>query len=356
MSLAGVSRDPSCLSTERLGRLSRRSAAAMAMAGMGLAAPFIARPARAAEITWRLGHSAPTDFPLHVRLVEAAGEIASRTQGRMHMEVYGNGELGSSIGLFAQLRAGTIDMVPMTSQLLATNLALAALPMVGFAFNGYDPIWAALDGEFGAFIRQQIKDRLGLIAMDRCWNFGFRQLTTDGKIVRTAADIQGLRLRTPPDADLIGLFQALNALPVAIPVAELPKALKSHGVDGQEGVLPFVKVAKLEQYQTVCALTNHVWDGHWMCVGGKAWAKLPDDLRDVVARALNGAGANQRKDTMDTEVSIRQQLEAGGMAFNTVDAGSFRSVLRSVGYYAAWQKRIGGDGWALLEQYSGRLA
>lgn len=351
MSFAGA---PRFLSTERVERPSRRSV--VAMAGLGLAVPFIIRPARAAEITWRLGHSAPTNFPLHVRLVEAAGEIASRTQGRMRMEVYGNSELGSPVGLFAQLRAGSIDVAPMTSQLLSSNLALATLPMVGFAFSGYERIWAALDGELGAFIRQQIKERLGLIAMDRCWDFGFRQLTTGGRIVRTAGDIEGLRVRTPPDAELIGLFQALKALPVAMGLADLPRALQSRAVDGQEGVLPLVKIAKLGRYQTVCALTNHVWDGHWMCVGGKAWAKLPDDLRDVVARALNGAGTNQRKDTMETDASIRQQLEAGGMVFNAVDAGSFRSMLRSVGYYAEWRKRTDADGWALLEKYSGQLA
>ncbi|HBK08367.1 MAG TPA: hypothetical protein DDZ81_21375 [Acetobacteraceae bacterium] len=353
MSFAGASRGSCHFQSERIGRVSRRSV--LAMAGMGLGAPFIARPARAADITWRLGHIAPTDFALHVRLVEAAGEIASRTDGKMRLEVYGNGELGSSAGLFAQLRAGKLDVVPMTNQLLAANLALAALPMLGFAFTGYDGVWTALDGELGGFIRRQIKERLGLIAMDRCWNFGFRQVTTSGKVVKTAADIEGMRLRTPPEAELVDLFQALKALPVAMPLGDLAKALNSHAVDGQEGVLPLVKAARLGRYQTVCALTNHVWDGHWMCVGGKSWAKLPDNLQQIVADALNGGGLSQRKDTMDAEASFKHALEATGMTFNAVDVGSFRSALRKVGYYSRWQTKIGDDGWASLEKYSGRL-
>lgn len=353
MSFAGAARGSQSLSTERSGGLSRRSAAVLA--GAGLLAPFIVRSARAAEVTWRLGHSVPTDFPLHIRLVEAAGAIAARSGGKMHLEVYGNGELGGAIGLFAQLRAGTIDVVPMTGQLLAPNLALAALPTIGFAFTGYDRVWAALDGEVGAFLRQEIKERLGLIVMDRCWNFGFRQLTTNGKVIRTAGDIEGLRLRAPPDAELVTLFQALKALPVAMPLNDLAKALNSRAVDGQESVLPLLKVAQLWHYQRVCALTNHVWEGHWICVGGRSWANLPDDLKAIVAQAFNDCGLNQRKDTMDVEKSCQQELEADGMTFNAIDAASFRSVLRKAGYYARWQRKIGDDGWAAMEKYSGPL-
>ena len=53
-----------------------RRRSAVALAGAGLLAPLVARPARAAEITWRLGHSVPAEFPLHIRLMEAAGAIA----------------------------------------------------------------------------------------------------------------------------------------------------------------------------------------------------------------------------------------------------------------------------------------
>lgn len=337
---------------KRLKRLSRRTA----IVGAGLAVPLIARAAGAPEITWRVGHGLPTDFPLHVRLIEAAGEITARTGGRMRLEVYGNSELGGSAGLFAQLRAGTIDIVPMTSQALSPNLAVSALPRIGFAFNGYDRVWAALDGQVGVFLRQQIHERLGLIAMDRCWNFGFRQVTTSGRLVTTAADIAGMRLRTPPDADIVDLFQALKALPVAMSLSDMDHALNRHEVEGQEGILPLVKAAHLERYQTICALTNHIWDGYWMCVAGRSWSNLSDNFKEIVAAALNNGGLNQRKDTLDAESGNRQELEADGMKFNTVDPGSFRSVLREAGYYDRWRNKIGDDGWAALLKYTGRLS
>jgi TRAP-type transport system periplasmic protein len=335
----------------RTRRLPRRS-----LLGAALLAPVLPRLARAADvITWRLGHSAPADFPLHVRLVEAAGTIGVQSEGQMRLEVYPNGALGGPVGLLSQVRAGTLDVAPMTNQLLASNLGVAALPMVGFAFDRYELVWSALDGDLGTYLRDGMRDRLGLVAMQMSWNFGFRQVTTSGKVVKVAGDIEGLRLRTPPEADFVGLLQALKALPVTVPLSQLESALRSHAVDGQEGVLPLVAVAKLYQDQTVCALSNHVWDGHWICVSGRAWSNLPAKLKDIVAAAFNESGLHQRQDIVANETRIQQELQAKGMKFNAVDAKSFRQVLRKAGYYDAWQKKMGDDGWAALEKYTGRL-
>jgi TRAP-type C4-dicarboxylate transport system substrate-binding protein len=322
----------------------------------GLAAPLLPRFARAAEFTWRIGHSAPPDFSLHVRLTQAAASIASRSDGQVAVQVFPNSELGSPVGLLAQLRAGTVDAAPLTCQALAIDLPMASLPMVGFAFGGYDRLWAALDGDLGRLIRAPLRDRLGLEAMERCWDFGFRQIFTAAKSVKLAADLEGLRLRTPSEADFIELFQRLKALPIVMPLSGIDEGLRSHVIDGQESLVPLVQAAGLFRSLTVCALTNHIWDGQWLCVSGKSWAKLPDRLKDIVATALNEAGLRQREDTALGEGLVRKALESEGMAFNAVDTASFRTALRTSGYYAGWRKKIGDDAWAVLETYSGRLA
>jgi TRAP-type C4-dicarboxylate transport system substrate-binding protein len=328
---------------------------AVLAAAAGLAAPFLPRFADAAEVTWRLGHSAPTDFALHVRLQEAATAIADRSGGQMELKIYPNSQIGSPVGLLAQVRAGALDAAPLTGQLLARDLPVAALPTLGFAFAGYAELWPAMDGGIGGFLREQFHERIGLVAMQRCWDFGFRQITTSGKPVHTAPDLAGLRLRTPPEADFIELFQAFKALPIAMPLGALNRALSTHAVDGQESVLQLVAAAGLLNLQSVCALTNHVWDGQWLCVSGKSWSKLPAKLQDVVAACLNESALRQRQDTEAADVEIRRRLEAGGMTFNTVDPSDFRAVLRRSGYYAAWRARMGDDAWTVLQNHAGSL-
>jgi TRAP-type transport system periplasmic protein len=337
-----------------VGRGPIRRRALLAVAA-GIAGPLLPRFARAAEVTWRIGHSAPTELPLHIRLAEAAATIAARSDGRMEVKIYPDNQLGIPVGMLGQLRAGTIDAVPLTNEMLAIDLAVAALPTLGFAFAGYDQLWPAMDGDVGQFLRSRIEERLGLTTMDRCWDFGFRQLTTSTKAVKTAHDLAGLRLRTPPDADFIALFRALQALPLAIPFGALSQAISSHAIDGQESVLALVQAAGLVRALPFCALTNHVWDGSWLCVSRNSWSKLPANLKDVVAAALNESALHQRQDTAGAEAALRTELQAAGMIFNPVDPEDFRIALSESGYYTARHKKLGDEGWATLQKYTGSL-
>ena len=320
-----------------------------------LATPAVPRFARAAEFSWRLGHTAPIDFPLHKRLSEAAAEIARETDGRVEIAILPNGELGGQLGLLSQVRGGTIDVTMVAGASLMGVLAAAYTQSVGFAFPDYARLWAAMDGDLGKALRTQMAQRLGLAVMERVWDFGFRQITTTTVPIRTAADLKGLKIRAPIDGDLIGLFRALKAAPLGLNLQDLVPALQNRALDGQEGLLPLVQAMRLQDMQSYCAITNHVWDGLWLCCNDRAWRRLPDKLRDVVAAAFNRAAVRQREDTAAADTAVRDVLTAQGMTFTTPDLGSFRAVLRGTSYYKEASVRAGDDAWAALEKYAGRL-
>lgn len=324
---------------------------------VALAAPALPRFAlAAAEFQWRLGHTAPESFPLHKRLAEAAEEIGKKSDGRIELSIRPDSQLGGQLGLLSQVRGGTVEMTPVTGQSLAGILGPMFAQSVGFAFSGYDKLWPALDGALGKAIRYQIQERLGMVAMERCWDFGFRQITSRKKPVKVAADLEGLKIRTPVDPDLVGMFQALKAAPLGMNLQDLMPALQSGAVDAQDGILPLVQAASLFDQQSFCAMTNHTWDGQWLCINFRAWGRLPDKLKEVVATALNEAAARQRADTVAMEADVRKNLTDKGMTFNAVDPASFRAVLRSAKYYEKARQRVGDELWATLEKFTGRLA
>lgn len=326
------------------------------MAG-ALAAPLI-RGAAAAEpdFVLRVGHAAPPDFPLHFRLTEAAGQIGIRSEGKVQVQVFPNSQLGSPVGLLAQARSGAIDGAALSNQTLAGDLVAMNLPMIGFAFTGYDQLWPALDGKMGAMLGKLMRERLGLVPAGRCWDFGFRQLTTATKKVETGTDVAGMLIRTPAEAPFIMLLQGLRARPVSFSLGDLDKALQTQAVQGQQGMIELALEAKLFQWQNHCALTNHVWDGHWLLFARRSWDRLGEKLQGIVSTAFDEAASAQRKDTIDNVAKVRVALEKTGMTFNAVQPDSFRAVLRETGYYAAWRSRVPEDAWAMLESVAGRLA
>ena len=144
-----------------------------------------------------------------------------------------------------------------------------------------------MDGDLGKFVRTQIAAKAGLVAMDRMWDLGFRQITTSTKPIKTADDLVGLKIRVPVAPSLVTLFKTLKAAPLSMQFTEVYSALQTHIADAQENPLTLIKVTKLFEVQKYCSLTNHVWDGHWMCCNAAAWKGLPDDLKEIVGRNLN---------------------------------------------------------------------
>lgn len=318
---------------------------------------FLPRFASAApEFEWRVGHTAPSAFPFHKRLVEAAAEIGTKSGGRIQLTVHPESQLGGQLGLMQQVRGGTVTMTPVTGQSLAGILGPIAVLSTGFAFAGYDRLWPAVDGDLGKAVRTLVRERLDVVPMARCWDFGFRQMTTRDRPIQTAADLEKLKVRVPIDPELTALFQALKAVPLGMNLQDTIPALHTRAVDAQDGLLPLVLAAKMFLDQSFCSITNHVWEGQWMCISAKAWLKLPDELKDIVAAALDLAGLRQRADNAAAEAEVRATLTRIGMTFNDVDPKSFRATLRSAGYYEKASQRAGDELWGLLEKYVGALA
>jgi hypothetical protein len=66
-------------------------------------------------------------------------------------------------------------------------------------------------------------------------------------------------------------------------------------------------------------------------------------------------GAYVRAQITAKDASVRSDLEAKGLVFNTADTVSFREGLRTGGFYTDWRGRLGNEPFAILEKYAGKL-
>jgi TRAP-type transport system periplasmic protein len=108
--------------------------------------------------------------------------------------------------------------------------------------------------------------------------------------------------------------------------------------------------------QKYCSLTNHMWDGFWFLANRRAWEKLPQDVRTIVAKNINAAAVNERADVATLNAGLRQELAGKGLTFNQPDTAPFREKLRSAGFYSEWKGKYGEEAWALLEKAVGKLS
>jgi tripartite ATP-independent transporter DctP family solute receptor len=337
--------------------LSRRRLLAVgssAVVGGVIGAPFVAR-AQSAEFTYKYANNLPVSHPMNMRAREMADAITAETNGRVEINIFPSSQLGSDTDTLSQVRSGGVELFTLSGLILSTLVPAASINGVGYAFPDYDAVWKAMDGDLGAYVRAQIA-KANLVAMDKIWDNGFRQTTSSTKPITTPDDLKGFKIRVPVSPLWTSMYKAFEAAPTSINFNEVYSSLQTKVVDGQENPLAIVSTAKLYEVQKYCSLTNHMWDGFWFLANRRAWERLPQDMRTIVAKHINAAAEKEREDVAKLNATIQKELAGQGLIFNQPDPAPFRDKLRQAGFYAEWKGKYGNEAWAILEKSVGKLA
>lgn len=319
--------------------------------GMMVFAPRL----RAAEFELRNFHNQPVDSPQHKRLSEMWSAVETETRGRVHTQVLpdNNRTPGSDPAVFKMLVDGELDFFNLNGGIIGNLVPPVNVQGIPFAFRTQAQVYRALDGDLGDYLRQEMRAK-GIYAVPRgCFENGFRQISCSTKPIRTAADLQGLKMRTPDAAIYVECWRALGATPVIANFDKLYETLKTGAADAQDNPLNVVELLKLYEVQKYESMTSHMWSGFNLIANLGNWERLPADVRTIIERNAAKYAALQRADNEALNTSLRTSLAGRGMIFNDVDASSFKAMLG--GYYARWKQAIGQRTWSLLEGHVGQL-
>ena len=321
------------------------------------AATFAIGRARAAsDFRYKFATNTPATHPLSARAMEAADRIRAESNGALDIQVFPNNQLGADTDVLSQLRSGAVEFFTLSGLILSTLVPVASINGIGFAFNDYDAVWRAMDGDLGALIRTDIAKGNQILAMDKIWDNGFRHITTSTKPIRAPSDLEGFKMRVPVSPLWTSMFKAFGSSPISVNASEMYSALQTRIADGQENPLEAIWNTKIYEVQKFCDLTGHMWDGYWPLANRRAWMALPADLRAIAAKHLNAGAVLQRADLATLNTSLKSDLEGKGLVFNEVDKSAFRDKLTEAGFYKEWRAKYGEANWAVLARASGQLS
>src|SRR5947209_13272121 len=183
----------------------------------GTAAAFasiaiIEAPARAAEWNYKYASNVSLDHPLNVRMRECWSAVSKETGGRLEVQIFPNNQLGGDTQALQQLRSNALQFFTLDGGILQSVVPVAAIQGVGFAFKDSAEAFRALDGPLGDYVRDAIR-AAGLYVHPKMWENGMRQITSSTKPIRSAADLDGFKIRTPAGELWVDLFRSLGAAP-----------------------------------------------------------------------------------------------------------------------------------------------
>ena len=300
---------------------------------------------------YRLGLNQPAASPTVRRITEMAEAIIREADGEFLVEVFPESRLGPDPQMFADLRSGALEFF-MAGATLGDVAPTSALPLLPFAFRDSKAVFSALDGALGDQIRGELAQD-GIHAFRHCLQNGFHHLTTSARPIHTAADLAGLKIRSPGGAIARDFFEAFGAEAGYVPFNQMYEALKARNFDGQSDPLGVVLSLRLYEVQIYLSLTAHWWSGFTLMANAAAWHALPRAMQEVVERNAERYALLQREDIEQVNASGAEELARRGMQINTADTNSFRARLGE--FYARWREKAGPATWRLLESYAGEI-
>lgn len=309
----------------------------------------------AAEIEMRQFHNQPAESPLHKALVDMWAAVKTETNGRVQVQTFpdNNHLAGGDPAALQMVIDGSLDFLTLNGGLIGAVVPAVNVEGIPFAFKNLSQIFTALDGDLGDYLREEMRAK-GIYALPGgCFDNGFQQLTSATKPIRTVADLEGLKVRTPNTAIYIELFQALGASPVPINIDKLYDSLKAGVVDAQTDPLTIIELFKLYQVQKYVSMTSHIWGGFNMIASLTRWDGLPADVRGVIERNVAKYVKMQRQENAALNDGLPAKLTEQGMTFNDADTSSFRARLGP--FYTRWKDKVGQRAWTLLEGHVGKL-
>ena len=333
--------------------ISRRQFTARFLLTGGMA--LISRGVKAADFKLRQFHNQPADSPLHKRLVEMWAAVKTETGGRVDVATFADNDQlpGSDPAALKMLVHGELDFFTLNGGLIGTVVPAVNVQGIPFAFRDEAQVYHAIDGDLGEYLAREMAAK-GIYALPRsCFENGFRQITCSVRPVRTAEDLNGIKMRTPDTPIYIECWRALGATPVVFNFNKIYEALKTGQADAQDNPLNVAELLKLYEVQKYISLTNHIWSGFNLIANLKMWQGLPSNVQRIIERNAEKYVKLQRNDTDKMNHDLPARLTQRGMIINQSDAASFRARLG--GYYARWKDTIGSKTWALLESHVGKL-
>ena len=226
------------------------------------------------------------------------------------------------------LRTGALDMSANSQGALANAVPEYAAFGMPFLFSDANQAFKLLDGPLGKELADKSAEK-GMVVLGY-WDNGIRQMTNGKRPITKVEDMKGLKMRTPPDATLVDIMQALGAEAQQIKFAELYVALQQGVVDGQENPLMNIHASKLYEVQKHLALTNHQFQMTPFLMSKRSWDRLSDADRKAVQEAAAEATALQRKLSAESDAKLLVDLKAKGVQVTTVDKAAFAKATAAV--------------------------
>ncbi len=268
-----------------------------------------------------------------------ADYLEAATDGRITMEVFPGGQLGDERSTIEQVQLGVIDIVRTSTSPVGEFYEPMGVFSLPYIFRSERHMWSVVQGPIGRELLDGLMeaDLVGLAYYDS----GSRNFYTTETPIRSAADVEGLRMRTQQSQVVLDMMEALGAEPVPMAFAEVYSSLQTGVIDGAENNFPSYGPFGVRHYEVApfFTLDGHARVPEVVMISQSTWDSLSPEDQMLVREAALASVPVQAALWDELSGQSREAVVEAGSEIITVDVSEFQAAMDPV--YAKYGPAFG---------------
>ena len=278
-------------------------------------------------IVLKLSENQPPSNPVTKAMYKFAELVKEKSDGKMIVDVYPSGQLGTETESIEQIQLNLIDFVRVNSVTLAQIASEIGVFTLPYIFENSVQKYNVLDGNIGEGVSESLKKYNML-------NLGYLEAGTRNfytiKPIKSIKDLKGMKIRVQPSKIPVEMVKMIGAVPTPMNYGEVYSSLQTGVIDGAEN--DFVSYYTSSHYEVA---KNYILDGHLsppalLLMSNKRFKSLSQKNQKIILEAADEAVNWERKEMFEFEKEAEEKVRAAGSKIISVDKKPFQDAVAGI--------------------------
>ena len=256
---------------------------------------------------------------------DAYKAFAAAIKDDFDFEPYWNSTLFKQGTELVALQRDNLDLCNLAPADISKQIPAWSLMTSAYLFRDSDHLKKVFKSDVGKEFIKMARDQLGIQIITPVY-FGSRNVNLKpDKMIKTPADMSGVKLRMPPGEFWQFLGESIGANPTPVAYAELYTALQTGAVDGQDNPLVSSKLMKFDEVTSQFVLTRHVIGYDVMVIRAKIWDAMKPDQQARFQAAADKTMSESMDKFNAQESEVIEYFKKSGKKVYEPDQNAFRT-------------------------------
>lgn len=276
----------------------------------------------------KLAHGLDPTHPVSQAMVFMADRCEEISDGKLKIEIYPSGQLGSEQQCVELLQIGSLAITKVSSAVMESFTVEYKALGLPYLFKSKEHSFKVLDGEIG---KDLLESTTPFWIRGLCfYDAGARSFYTIDKPIYNPDDLEGLKIRVMKSITAMENVKAQGGSPTPISWGELYTALQSGVVDGAENNPPSFYTSHHYEVCKYYSLNEHTMVPDVLIISQKIWEGLTDDEKKWLQQAVDESVIEQRKLWAESEKKSLEEVEKAGVTIIYPDKAPFAERAKHV--------------------------